>query len=40
MFVRPSNSSVVRRVVSSVLLELLLIVAIIGLVLAPTRYGG
>jgi len=40
MFLRPSSSSVVRRVVSSVLLELLLIVAMIGLVLAPTRYGG
>lgn len=40
MFLRPSNSSVVCRVVSSVVLELLLIVAVIGLVLAPTRYGG
>ena len=40
MFLSPSNSSVVYRVVSSVLLELLLIVAILGLVLAPTRYGG
>ncbi len=40
MFLIRNKSTVVRQRVSGFALELLLIVAILGLVLAPRGYGG